>query len=108
MTVVAENPVEVARISSEQSLKLVHDAVQHEIESRVRKAELVKIRAGLALSPLTTAECAGRMARLSAEVDTLVMVRDKLLPSIVKVAPEAIAETIASVLDNLDDDEYGC
>lgn len=106
MTIVAESPVEVARISSEQTLRMMRETVQHEIEKRVREAELVKIRAGLAFSPITRAECAGRMLRLNAEVDTLAFVRDKLLPSIEKTAPEAISAVIASALDALDDDCY--
>lgn len=107
MPLVVENPVEVARTVAEKTLWLVRQTVQEEIDRRAREAEIVRVRAGLARSPLTVGECAGRMVRLSAQIDELVSLRDKLPPPLETQAPAAFADAIAEALDALDDESDG-
>lgn len=103
-----EIPVEVARIATDGTLAIVRNAIQNEINKRVRQADLVKARAGVAFSLDTKAECAGTLIRLTAEINLLVELRDQMMPSLQKQLPGAMADAVAEKFHVAYDDAEDC
>lgn len=91
----AAKVAEIAKVASASTLNLVKKTIQEEIDKKVRRVEWLRDRAAIAFSVYTRAECAGEVLRLRNEINTLVMLRDQILPVLQKAAPPAIAEIVA-------------
>jgi hypothetical protein len=102
----SEATVGVSEIVVRSTLKLVRLAVQQRIDEHVAEVKRLRWLADHAFSRLSVAGYAGRAARLKAQIDQLVELRDKILPSLEKVAPQLLAQVVAESFATLDDDEY--